>query len=205
MPVLRDKIPSSSEIPVGRIYTPNGSSNPSAYTNTTAAKSLWKNALAKARQTRSARPPTIVSTGETEPESAGQLIKADNLRTVVLRSVGTKCAFEKFKKCLDTSRSNHTERISRDKSAKSGMKKNSSYSELQREGGRVDSGKYDGTPDLITGGVTDPPDGLSVRNPKKTLIFEGMLTDDLPPLNSKIVRIFTSSTFTGWFTLVVLA
>lgn len=78
---------------------------------------------------------------------------------------------------------------------KSEMKKNSSFNDLAR----VDSGtRRNG----VGGGGVSPETGCSetelmLKNPKKLTVFEGMLTDDLPPLNSKIVRIFTSSTFTG--------
>lgn len=78
---------------------------------------------------------------------------------------------------------------------KSEMKKNSSYNDLAKDT-RIDSGNK------RNGGVS--PDGSEneitmLKNPKKLAVFEGVLSDDLPPLNSKIVRIFTSSTFTGRF------
>ena len=79
---------------------------------------------------------------------------------------------------------------------KSEMKKNSSYNDLAKD--RIDSGnKRNGgvSPDISESEIT------LLKNPKKIAVFEGILSDDLPPLNSKIVRIFTSSTFTGILSL----
>lgn len=76
---------------------------------------------------------------------------------------------------------------------KSEMKKNSSYNDLAKDA-RIDSGnRRNGgvSPDFSESEIT------LLKNPKKIAVFEGILSDDLPPLNSKIVRIFTSSTFTG--------
>ena len=72
---------------------------------------------------------------------------------------------------------------------KSEMKKNTSINDLVKEG-RADSGKR-ASPDA--GEEKVRPE----KNSKKLRVFNGVLSDDLPPLNSKIVRIFTSSTFTG--------
>ena len=80
---------------------------------------------------------------------------------------------------------------------KSEMKKNSSYNDLAKD--RIDSGnKRNGgaSPDISESEIT------LLKNPKKIAVFEGILSDDLPPLNSKIVRIFTSSTFTGILSLL---
>lgn len=79
---------------------------------------------------------------------------------------------------------------------KSEMKKNTSLNDLAKENHRVDSGKRwpptSGSPDN-----DDEETDHVFKNPKKLRVFKGDLENDLPPLNSKIVRIFTSSTFTG--------
>lgn len=73
---------------------------------------------------------------------------------------------------------------------KNGVPHNELTKEVREENGQRAAGAS--TPDE---GVDD--ESIRSKNPKKVKVFCGQLSDNLPPLNSKIVRIFTSSTFTG--------
>jgi len=80
---------------------------------------------------------------------------------------------------------------------KSEIKKNLSLNDLVKEYSRVDSGNRRNGGGVSPDNANSDSDISLQKNPKKLRVFEGLLSDDLPPLNSKIVRIFTSSTFTG--------
>lgn len=122
--------------------------------------------------------------------------RTNNFSSLVLQRVGIKQVSTSFQRLVrrGMERKGSSENLL-DTFVKSEMKKNSSYNDLQKEGSvRIDSGKPDPNADASVAVDSDTSKKL---NPKKLLVFEGHLEDDLPPLNSKIVRIFTSSTFTG--------
>ena len=139
-----------------------------------------------------------------EEESAISAVESEtdegvDLVTVVRRRLSVQAAAKQFKSNKMESKkevkTSMTDKIV-EAFVKSEMKKNYSFNDA----GRVDSGtRRNG----VGGGGVSPENGASesdlctLKNPKKLTVFEGMLSDDLPPLNSKIVRIFTSSTFTG--------
>lgn len=135
-------------------------------------------------------------------ETVNASLEADELSdfaNIVRRRVSVQIAAEKFKNSeMESKKDNKGPAADKIVEAfmKTEMKKNMSFNDLNR----VDSGtKRNG----VGGGGVSPENGASesdfclLKNPKKLRVFEGMLNDDLPLLNSKIVRIFTSSTFTG--------
>lgn len=111
-----------------------------------------------------------------------------DIHELVARRVSLEVAAQQFRNL--TMESKRDNKGSGEKLVEAFIRKNASNGDLSR----VDSGTKRG------GGSPDTPsdsENLSTKNPKKLRVFEGVLSDDLPPLNSKIVRIFTSSTFTG--------